>query len=1296
MAAIKAKHEIISDKENNPVTSTEYIKHGEEWLDEVIDGKASTDYVNDAISNVESSMATLGPDGKVPASQLPSYVDDVLEFAKKSDFPAVGEEGKIYVDKSTNLTWRWSGSTYVEISQSLALGETSSTAYAGNKGKQVADNLAAHTGNTTVHITAAEREKWNNSADVSKIPKMPVTTDKTFESEEGYCYVTDWTKNLVNLSLDYLKKINTGGKWNGNVYTWRGISFTINNDGTVTMNGNNTSLSSAKLYLTPSISTETVFYYRGNPIEASKISVGISIDYSDESGWKSTPYDYGEGIITTQRYPFMTLMIAVSKGKIVDNITVRPLIIKGSNPHPYIPNVGNKIVVCGKNLFDRTKKTSGYYINSNGELVKSGSSDVSDFIYVFGRANVTISANSTDSGRRQICFYDDNKQYIANSYVNYTSGGKTFNIPEGAVYARFSYLSENESIVQLEFGTEMTEYVSYIEKEYPVTNDMRTFIIQTYYPITNIIYPADIEIIRADNAQARLISEEFNNIETSGNELLDKAECAVFAHHITGGSTPQGFCTYKYNNINYCACAAAMNDNTDVSNITIYNLSTGEKVTTITSEYFGHLNDITYYDGAIYAVNESSSSEVLIINLESYETEKIDIVGYNGEGLHGIEYFNGNFYILTTSLTLCKFNVELTKVLYARKIEKSEGFNTTQGIFAYGGYIFFIHGQNDRSLLRPYVNSMQVYRIDDFSPIKTMYVPYGTELEGVGYVDGDFYFYYNDTSSVGMIFKGTILKGEKIYGVENLGSLIGLGRFEKSVPIYIDENYTGFFVDNTPEKPFHRWTEANVIMINENTPRYNIYFLSDVSSEMTCHPTFNSYVYIYGSQYSNGQVSNKLRTMSKKFALANGSLMSVNYMEFTGNYDMPIERCKIVEFHNCKINRSSKPSISECETVKFDSTSIEQEITVSYASNIYIGGNYTAADACINSNRLINGLRITDLPTNKTDGWNPLKTSATGTVYAGTVEICKKLLNYNLLSGDIKTLSDSDVVADLNLRGRYMAVSGNTIADVPNHNGAMIELEKGYSNVIKIFTFSNTASSKVYRRTIHEDSGFDSGWVKVISDINPNISLFEKIGVIGDSFCSGETYTTGHSVDNYNVSWLQIMARQNGFTGTNYSKGGLTSQTWLTDTDRGLPSLQSSEAENLYLIALGINDSNRMTLGTPADIGNETKTTFYACYSRIINAVKAKNSKAKIICFSPARFGGNYDTFKEAIKVIAETLNVPYVDITSHPYFKTAFFSDNQVSNHPTALNYGAMANAYKELIEKCMIDRQGYFNDYM
>lgn len=84
--------------------------------------------------------ATLDENGKVPQSQLPSYVDDVLEFASTANFPSVGENGKIYVTLDTNKTYRWSGSSYVEISASLALGETSGTAYRGDRGKIAYDH----------------------------------------------------------------------------------------------------------------------------------------------------------------------------------------------------------------------------------------------------------------------------------------------------------------------------------------------------------------------------------------------------------------------------------------------------------------------------------------------------------------------------------------------------------------------------------------------------------------------------------------------------------------------------------------------------------------------------------------------------------------------------------------------------------------------------------------------------------------------------------------------------------------------------------------------------------------------------------------------------------------------------------------------------------------------------------------------------------------------------------------------------------------------------------------------------
>lgn len=100
-----------------------------------------------------SGLAELDSTGKVPAAQLPSYVDDVLEFSTKDQFPQTGETGKIYVSKDTNLTYRWTGTQYLEISQSLALGETPSTAYSGDKGKANRDALNSMPTKLTSYLT---------------------------------------------------------------------------------------------------------------------------------------------------------------------------------------------------------------------------------------------------------------------------------------------------------------------------------------------------------------------------------------------------------------------------------------------------------------------------------------------------------------------------------------------------------------------------------------------------------------------------------------------------------------------------------------------------------------------------------------------------------------------------------------------------------------------------------------------------------------------------------------------------------------------------------------------------------------------------------------------------------------------------------------------------------------------------------------------------------------------------------------------------------------------------------------
>ena len=144
-------------------------------LDTALAGKANTTHNHDA-ANITSGVLNVDRVPSIPATKLtgiinqanlPSYVDDVLEFANKTAFPTKGESGKIYVDQATNITYRWGGTAYVEISPSLALGTTSSTAFRGDygntayqhavaKGSAFAHGMYKITTNSAGHVTAAQ------------------------------------------------------------------------------------------------------------------------------------------------------------------------------------------------------------------------------------------------------------------------------------------------------------------------------------------------------------------------------------------------------------------------------------------------------------------------------------------------------------------------------------------------------------------------------------------------------------------------------------------------------------------------------------------------------------------------------------------------------------------------------------------------------------------------------------------------------------------------------------------------------------------------------------------------------------------------------------------------------------------------------------------------------------------------------------------------------------------------------------------------------------------------------------
>ena len=172
------------------------------------------------------SYATLDSSGHVPSSQLPSYVDDVIEgyysngkfysdSAKTKEI--TGEGGKIYTDLTTNKTYRWGGTAWVEISKSLAIGETAGAAYDGAKGaKNASDISLLKTDVSTLKTDNTQNKKdiTNLKANVSEIQSQAninsnniglINTDVIFlktnvytktESDEKYVPYTGATKEV--------------------------------------------------------------------------------------------------------------------------------------------------------------------------------------------------------------------------------------------------------------------------------------------------------------------------------------------------------------------------------------------------------------------------------------------------------------------------------------------------------------------------------------------------------------------------------------------------------------------------------------------------------------------------------------------------------------------------------------------------------------------------------------------------------------------------------------------------------------------------------------------------------------------------------------------------------------------------------------------------------------------------------------------------------------------------------------------------------------------------------------------
>lgn len=197
-----------------------------------------------------NGLASLNESGIIPSAQLPSYVDDVIEVDTFSNLPGTGESGKIYIVQDTNLTYRWSGTAYVEISKSLALGETSSTAYPGDKGKATTDKLNKTSDKIDAVQTNLETH-INNKSNPHEVNKAQVGLGNVDNTSDANKPISNATQTALNGKFSA-----TDG--NALKQTIEDMPNLVVTEGSVSHNNNNISLSLRQQDLKDPVNTDSI------------------------------------------------------------------------------------------------------------------------------------------------------------------------------------------------------------------------------------------------------------------------------------------------------------------------------------------------------------------------------------------------------------------------------------------------------------------------------------------------------------------------------------------------------------------------------------------------------------------------------------------------------------------------------------------------------------------------------------------------------------------------------------------------------------------------------------------------------------------------------------------------------------------------------------------------------------------------------------------------------------------------------------------------------------------------------
>lgn len=430
-----------------------------------------------------NGLASLNESGIIPSAQLPSYVDDVIEVDTFSNLPGTGESGKIYIVQDTNLTYRWSGTSYVEISKSLALGETSSTAYPGDKGKATTDKLNKTSDKVVVGPTTV-----NPSTDKIVLKYQTHFTSTNSDSEDSHTINAATTSQAgVMSSADKTKidKIITNG--NGTKY--------LSDNGTYKeVQGGNVDIESLKKYVDDSISSARSIGYmmRLTEIDASGLdentwypvtiaagerkNIRVEVLVSLDSGTKPSWSKHERGFSVRKIWEFAPCAWGVNSRAVL-NVYLSDFNLAEIDPVRGLSNLSH---------FD----TCYVYVRGGGKY----------HFYASHEAIVILHTDTYTAGDQSVSPTTDIPDPIYE--VNWDNYGKVIDVPNG------SYLTINKNVT----GTEAIEFINNIFGSTDRLKEVVMDIIENHQKYLFHSYASNVDCLEVSNVYAyyEYSKEEYN------------------------------------------------------------------------------------------------------------------------------------------------------------------------------------------------------------------------------------------------------------------------------------------------------------------------------------------------------------------------------------------------------------------------------------------------------------------------------------------------------------------------------------------------------------------------------------------------------------------------------------------------------------------------------------------------------------------------------------------------------------------------------------------------------------------